>query len=72
MSDLKKMFGDNDLVCIPKSFARDIAYMLAAHGVSLEELNKKPVVEDEVEIEPKSDKADDATKVQISETCFED
>lgn len=72
MSDLKKMFNDNDLVCIPKSFAKDIAYMLATHGVSLEELNKKPVTNNEGEIEPEFDEAGNGTKVQISETTFED
>jgi len=72
MSDLKKIFHDNDLVCIPKSFARDIAYMLATHGVSLEELNKEPVANNEGETEPEFAEADNGTKVQISDTSFED
>lgn len=73
MSDLNKMFSENELICIPKSFAKDIAYMLASHGVSLEELNPKPVVnETETEMEPESSEAFGGTKVQISETSFED
>lgn len=71
MSDLNKMFSENELICIPKSFAKDIAYMLASHGVSLEELNPKPVV-NETEMEPESSEAFGGTKVQISETSFED
>ena len=73
MSDLNKMFSENELICIPKSFAKDIAYMLASHGVSLEELNPKPVAnETETEIESESSEAFGGTKVQISETSFED
>lgn len=72
MSDLNKMFGENDLVCIPKSFAKDIAYMLASHGVSLEEINNKPEAVNETETEPEFAEAGSETKVQISETSFED
>ena len=72
MSDLNKVFGENDLVCIPKSFAKDIAYMLASHGVSLEEINNKPGTVNEAEIEPELAEAGNETKVQISETSFED
>jgi len=73
MSDLNKMFKENELICIPKSFAKDIAYMLASHGVSLEELNLNPKpVANETEIESESSEAFGGTKVQISETSFED
>lgn len=72
MSDLNKMFSENELICIPKSFARDIAYMLASHGVSLEELNSKPEAVNETETEPEFAEAVNGTKVQISETSFED
>lgn len=70
MSDLNKMFNENDLVCIPKSFAKNIAYLLASHGVSLDELNKSSIAFKETE--PELDEAVSEKKVEISETSFED
>ena len=46
--------------------------MRASHGVSLEEINNKPGTVNEAEIEPELAEAGNETKVQISETSFED
>jgi len=73
MSDLNKMFKENDVIPIPKGFVKDIAYMLSVHGVSLEELNKEMVSVDESETESEvvADIGSEV-KVQITETSFED
>lgn len=69
MSDLNKMFKENDVIPIPKGFVKDIAYMLSVHGVSLEELNKEIVSADETEVVTD---IGSEVKVQITETSFED
>ena len=73
LSDLNKMFKDNDVIPVPKGFVKSIAYMLSAHAVSLEEVNKEVVNATEVETEAET-VADSVseTKVQITETSFED
>jgi len=73
MSDLNKMFKENDVIPIPKGFVKDIAYMLSVYGVSLEELNKEMVSVDESETESEvvADIGSEV-KVQITETSFED
>jgi hypothetical protein len=73
MSDLNKMFKENDVIPIPKGFVKDIAYMLSVHGVSLEELNKEIINDDEAETEAEvvADIVSEV-KVQITETSFED
>ena len=40
LSDLNKMFKDNDVIPVPKGFVKSIAYLLSAHSVSLDEVNK--------------------------------
>ena len=40
LSDLNKMFKNDEVIPIPKAFAKDIAYLLAAHSVSLNEVDK--------------------------------
>jgi hypothetical protein len=69
LSDLNKMFKDNDVIPVPKGFVKSIAYMLSAHAVSLDEVNKDTgnVVEAEAPAETVAE-----TKVQIAETTFED
>jgi hypothetical protein len=73
LSDLNKMFKDNDVIPVPKGFVKSIAYMLSAHAVSLEEVNKEVVsiAEVEAEAETVADSVSE-TKVQITETSFED
>jgi len=73
LSDLNKMFKDNDVIPVPKGFVKSIAYMLSAHAVSLEEVNKQTinVAQVETEAEAISDSVGE-TKVQITETSFED
>ena len=73
LSDLNKMFKDNDVIPVPKGFVKSIAYMLSAHAVSLEEVNKEVINATEVETEAET-VADSVseTKVQITETSFED
>jgi hypothetical protein len=73
LSDLNKMFKDNDVIPVPKGFVKSIAYMLSAHAVSLEEVNKEvvSVAEVEAEAETVADSVSE-TKVQITETSFED
>ena len=40
LSDLNKMFKDNDVIPVPTGFVKSIAYLLSAHSVSLDEVNK--------------------------------
>lgn len=40
LSDLNKMFKDNDVIPVPKGFVKSIAYLLSAHSVSLDEVDK--------------------------------
>lgn len=40
LEDLNKMFKGNDVIPIPKGFAKNIAYLLSAHSVSLDEVSK--------------------------------
>ena len=54
------------------SDSNQVAQFFASHGVSLEEINNKPGTVNEAEIEPELAEAGNETKVQISETSFED
>jgi hypothetical protein len=69
LSDLNKMFKDNDVIPVPKGFVKSIAYMLSAHAVSLGEVNKEVI--NATEAETVADSVSE-TKVQITETSFED
>lgn len=77
LSDLNKMFKENDVIPVPKGFVKSIAYMLSAHAVSLEEVNGIPASVSEVETEAEAvadvvGETSSETKVQITETSFED
>jgi hypothetical protein len=73
LGDLNKMFKENDVIPVPKGFVKSIAYMLSAHAVSLDEVNKDTgnSIEAHAETEVAAETASE-TKVQVTETVFED
>lgn len=73
LSDLNKMFKENDVIPVPKGFVKSIAYMLSAHAVSLDEVNKDTgnATEANAETETVADTVSE-TKVQVTETTFEE
>ena len=73
LSDLNKMFKDNDVIPIPKGFAKNIAYLLSAHSVSLNEVERDTgkAVEIEAPTETVAETVAES-KVQVTETTFEE
>ncbi len=73
LSDLNKMFKDDDVIAIPKGFAKDISYLLSVHSISLGEVNKDAgnPIETQTEAETVAEAASE-TKVQVTETTFEE
>lgn len=66
LSDLNKMFKDNDVIPVPKGFVKSIAYLLSAHSVSLDEVDKdagNPVEASEAQ----ATEAVSEEKVQVTE-----
>ena len=70
LSDLNKMFNDNDVIPIPKGFVKNIAYLLSAHSVSLNEIAKDTSTSVPAEVTPAAETSSE-TKVQVTETTFE-
>ena len=71
LSDLNKMFKENDVIPVPKGFVKSIAYMLSAHAVSLDEVNKDTGNAVGVQAEVEAAAATPEAKVQVTETDFE-
>jgi|AACY02.14.fsa_nt_gi hypothetical protein len=73
LEDLNKMFKGNDVIPVPKGFVKSIAYLLSAHSVSLDEVNKDAgnALETQATAETETDAVPEA-KVQVTETNFED
>lgn len=65
LDDLNKMFKGNDVIPVPKGFVKSIEYLLSAHNVSLDEVDKdsSPVAQKETET---------VEKVEFQSTDFND
>lgn len=71
LSDLNKMFKEDDIIAIPKAFAKDIAYLMSVHSVSVSEVTKDAPISIPDEATPVAEVASE-TKVQVTETTFEE
>lgn len=67
LEDLNKMFKGNDIIPIPKKFARDIEFLLNTHNVSLDDMPQNVAISSVVETVKKSEE-----KVAFQTTDFND
>lgn len=67
LEDLNKMFKSNDVIPIPKRFARDIEFLLNTHNVSLDDMPQNVAISSVVETVKKSEE-----KVAFQTTDFND
>ncbi|MBM3419461.1 MAG: hypothetical protein FJY17_11170 [Bacteroidetes bacterium] len=67
LEDLNKMFKDSQVIPIPKSFVRNIEFLLSAHNVSLDEMPKDVAVNTIVQKNQKPEE-----KVAFQTTDFND
>ena len=71
LSDLNKMFKDNDVIPVPKGFVKSIAYLLSAHSVSLGEVEKDTADAVDFGDTTQATEVIDEQKVQVTELTSE-
>ena len=71
LSDLNKMFKDNDVIPVPKGFVKSISYLLSAHSVSLGEVEKDTADAIDFGDTTQATEVIDEQKVQVTELTSE-